>query len=109
MGFTEASGKARCRWAAVSHGTSENGNPHIHLAVSLVREDRTKGSTHGDDRRAQQTCREPEVKYGLQQLSTVHATRGYDRAKKATAVRGEPGRHRSSPALKVRQLLRDRR
>ncbi len=102
MGFTEASGKARCRWAAVNHGTSENGNHHIHLAVSLVREDGTKASTHGDYKRAQETCRELEVKYGLEQLSTVHATRGYDRAEKATAARDDREMHRSSLARKVR-------
>ncbi|SEJ78526.1 Relaxase/Mobilisation nuclease domain-containing protein [Arthrobacter sp. yr096] len=102
MGFTEASGKAQCRWAAVNHGTSENGNHHIHLAVSLVREDGTKASTHGDYKKAQQTCRELEVKYGLEQLSSVYATRGYDRAEKATAVRDEREMHRSSLARKVR-------
>ena len=102
MGFTETSGKARCRWAAINHGTSENGNHHIHIAVSLVREDGTKASTHGDYKRAQQTCRELEVKYGLEQLSTVHATRGYDRAEKATAARDEREMHRSSLARKVR-------
>ncbi|TQS88594.1 relaxase [Arthrobacter sp. TS-15] len=102
MGFTEASGKAQCRWAAINHGTSENGNHHIHIAVSLVREDGTKASTHGDYKKAQQTCRELEVKYGLEQLSTVHATRGYDRAEKATAVRDEREMHRSSLARKVR-------
>lgn len=102
MGFSEASGKAQCRWAAVNHGTSENGNHHIHIAVSLVREDGTKASTHGDYKRAQQTCRELEVKYGLEQLSTVHSTRGYDRAEKATAVRDEREMHRSSLARKVR-------
>ncbi len=102
MGFTEASGKARCRWAAVNHGTSENGNHHIHIAVSLVREDGTKASTHGDYQRAQQSCRELEVKYGLEQLSTVHATRGYDRAEKATAVRDDREMHRSCLARKVR-------
>lgn len=102
MGFTETSGKARCRWAAINHGTSENGNHHIHIAVSLVREDGTKASTHGDYKRAQQTCRELEVKYGLEQLSSVHATRGYDRAEKATAVRDEREMHRSSLARKVR-------
>jgi hypothetical protein len=102
MGFTETSGKARCRWVAVNHGTSENGNHHIHLAVSLVREDGTKASTHGDYKKAQQTCRELEVKYGLEQLSTVHSTRGYDRAEKATAVRDEREMHRSSLARKVR-------
>jgi hypothetical protein len=102
MGFTEASGKARCRWAAINHGTSENGNHHIHIAVSLVREDGTKASTHGDYKRAQQTCRELEAKYGLEQLSTVHATRGYDRAEKATAARDEREMHRASISRKVR-------
>ncbi|MGW6172176.1 relaxase/mobilization nuclease domain-containing protein [Arthrobacter sp. NPDC055138] len=102
MGFTETSGKAQCRWAAINHGTSENGNHHIHIAVSLVREDGTKASTHGDYKRAQNTCRELEAKYGLEQLSTVHAARGYDRAEKATAVRDEREMHRSSLARKVR-------
>lgn len=102
MGFTAASGKAQCRWAAINHGTSENGNHHIHIAVSLVREDGTKASTHGDYKRAQQTCRELEVKYGLEQLSAVHATRGYDRAEKATAVRDDREMHRASLARKVR-------
>ncbi|WP_309071990.1 relaxase/mobilization nuclease domain-containing protein [Arthrobacter sp.] len=102
MGFTETSGKAQCRWAAINHGTSENGNHHIHIAVSLVREDGTKASTHGDYKRAQKTCRELEVRYGLEQLSTVHATRGYDRAEKATAIREQREMHRASLARKVR-------
>jgi len=102
MGFTGAGGKAQCRWVAVNHGTSENGNHHVHLAVSLVREDGTKASTHGDYKRAQQTCRELETKYGLEELSSVHATRGYDRAEKATAVRDDREMHRSSLARKVR-------
>jgi len=102
MGFTEASGKAQCRWAAINHGTSENGNHHIHIAVSLVREDGTKASTHGDYKRAQQTCRELETKYGLEELSSVHSTRGYDRAEKATAARDEREMHRASLARKVR-------
>lgn len=102
MGFTEASGKAQCRWVAINHGTSENGNHHIHIAVSLIREDGTKASTHGDYKRAQQTCRELETKYGLEELSSVHATRGYDRAEKATAARDEREMHRASLARKVR-------
>ncbi|MFJ4210674.1 relaxase/mobilization nuclease domain-containing protein [Paenarthrobacter sp. NPDC089675] len=102
MGFSAASGKAQCRWAAINHGTSENGNHHIHIAVSLVREDGTKASTHGDYKRAQQTCRDLEVKYGLEQLSSVYATRGYDRAERATAVRDEREMHRASLARRVR-------
>ena len=41
MGFTETSGKAPCRWVAVRHGLSAAGNDHVHLVVSLVREDGT--------------------------------------------------------------------
>ncbi|MFP5368328.1 MAG: relaxase/mobilization nuclease domain-containing protein, partial [Actinomycetes bacterium] len=102
MGFTEASGKAQCRWVAINHGTSENGNHHIHISVSLVREDGTKASTHGDYAKAQKTCRALETKYGLEELSSVHATRGYERAEKATAARDEREMHRASLARKVR-------
>ncbi|MDN4599314.1 relaxase/mobilization nuclease domain-containing protein [Leifsonia virtsii] len=70
MGFTEASGKAECRWVAVRHGLSTNGNDHIHIAVSLVREDGTKASTHNDFKKAQDTCRDLEREYGLKQLSS---------------------------------------
>ena len=70
MGFTEASGKAACRWVAVRHGLSTNGNDHVHLAVSLVREDGTKASTHNDFKRAQDVCRDLEREYGLEQLES---------------------------------------
>jgi hypothetical protein len=65
MGFTSASGKADCRWVAVRHGLSKNGNDHVHIAVSLVRTDGTKANVHNDFRRAQDVSRELEVKYGL--------------------------------------------
>ncbi len=70
MGFTEASGKAACRWVAVRHGLSTNGNDHIHLAVTLVREDGTKATTHNDFTRAQEVCRDLERDYGLEQLES---------------------------------------
>ncbi len=70
MGFTESSGKAACRWVAVRHGLSTNGNDHIHLAVSLVREDGTKATTHNDFTRAQAVCRDLERDYGLEQLES---------------------------------------
>jgi hypothetical protein len=70
MGFTEASGKANCRWVAVRHGLSTNGNDHVHIAVSLVREDGTKASTHRDFPRAQEVCRDLEREYNLEQLES---------------------------------------
>lgn len=78
--------KAPCRWVAVRHGVSGNGNDHIHLAVNLVREDGTKASTHNDFRRAQTAARALEVKYGLERLESAtagRATRGFTRAEQA--------------------------
>jgi hypothetical protein len=45
LGFSNAEGKAPCRWVAVRHGLSGEGNDHIHIAVNLVREDGTKAAT----------------------------------------------------------------
>lgn len=68
MGFTEVSGKAACRWVAVRHGLSEHGNDHVHIAVSLVREDGTKASTHNDFHRAMKIVRELESEFELRPL-----------------------------------------
>lgn len=80
MEFDDAGGvKAPCRWAAVRHGVSKNGNDHVHLLVDLVREDGTKASVWQSKKRAQTACRALEVKYGLEQLESAEkgrATRG---------------------------------
>ena len=90
MGFTEASGKAACRWVAVRHGLSTNGNDHVHIAMSLVREDGTKASAHNDFRNAQQVCRDLERDYGLEQLESRErglGERGVKPAERARATR----------------------
>jgi len=66
MGLTEASGKAPCRWVAIHHGTSKNGNDHIHLVASMVREDGTRWEgRYRDYTKSQQICRQIEVRHGL--------------------------------------------
>ena len=66
MEFTGASGKAPARWVAIHHGASKNGNDHIHIAASMVREDGTKwAGGFRDYPKTQQVCRALEVKYGL--------------------------------------------
>ncbi len=91
MEFDDAEGtKAPCRWVAVRHGVSKNGNDHIHIAVNLVREDGTKASIHHDFHRAQKAARALEVKYGLEQLESAQAersTRGYDPAEREAQAR----------------------
>lgn len=94
MGFTEASGKAGCRWVAVRHGVSAAGNDHIHIAVNLVREDGTKASIHHDYSKAQSIARELEQEHGLQVLesrTSDMAMRGESAAERGQAERhGEP-------------------
>ncbi|WP_354508650.1 relaxase/mobilization nuclease domain-containing protein [Oerskovia enterophila] len=91
MGFDDNDGsKAPCRWVAIRHGVSSNGNDHIHLAVNLVREDGTKASAHRDFVRAQKAARALEVKYGLEELEsagTERATRGYNPAEREAQAR----------------------
>ena len=80
-----------CRWAAIHHGVSKNGNDHIHIVVDLVREDGTKANTFRDFRRAQAATRALEIKYGLEPLEsarTGRATRGYDPAEREAQARG---------------------
>lgn len=76
MGFTDPDGAGSCRWVAIRHGESAGGNDHIHIAVSLVREDGEKARVHDDFRRAQRLTNELEHKYGL----TVLASREQDKA-----------------------------
>lgn len=106
MDFTEASGKAACRWVAVRHGLSIAGNDHVHLAVSLVREDGTKAAVHNDRPRAQRIAGELERKHGLQVLASRDAgrgTRGVLPAEQAlTAKRSAPETDRARLARTVR-------
>jgi len=91
MGFDDNDGaKAPCRWVAVRHGLSVNGNDHVHLVVNLVREDGTKASVHNDFKRAQTTARALEVKHGLEPLESAVAersTRGYKPAEREAQAR----------------------
>lgn len=108
MGFTEADGKAACRWVAVRHGLSKAGNDHVHIAVSLVREDGTKASTWNDRPRAQRVAGELEVEHGLVVLESRTVGRGSRGAKPAEQARqvrtGAPETERVTLARRVRAI-----
>ena len=62
----------------------------VHIAVSLVREDGTKASTHNDFKKAQHVCRDLERDYGLEQLESRErglGERGVKPAERARAAR----------------------
>ena len=91
MGFAGDTAKADCRWVAVRHGLSTAGNDHVHIAVSLVREDGTKASVHNDYQRAMQTVRDLEQVHGLQPLVPV-AERAFHQREESRAAREAAGR-----------------
>jgi hypothetical protein len=69
MGFTGA-GKSPVQWVAIEHGRSENGNSHIHIVASTVRENGTKVRLHDDMDRAQKVSLMLEQKHGLNVLES---------------------------------------
>ncbi len=77
MGFSGSDGKPPCRWVAIRHGLSKAGNDHVHIAVSMIREDGTRWSSHNDRIRAQKAARALEKKHGLARIDGVRAERGY--------------------------------
>ncbi|MBU2698806.1 relaxase/mobilization nuclease domain-containing protein [Pimelobacter sp. 30-1] len=91
MGFTEASGKAPSRWVAIHHGKSENGNDHIHIAASMVREDGTRWEgRYRDFQSAQDACREIERTHSLRTVG-AEGLELHERGEKA-AERGQADR-----------------
>lgn len=105
MGFT-GGGKADCRWVAVRHGLSTNGNDHVHIVVNLVRQDGTKASPYRDRVKAQRLAGELERKHGLEVLEERGAGRGERLATRAETERatreGRPEPHRATLGRVVR-------
>jgi hypothetical protein len=104
MGFAGDAERAGCRWVAVHHGLSKNGNDHVHVAVTLASED---GSPvwfkPGEDfPLAQRVAGEIEVEFGLiQRVRRDGATR------RKEATRGEVERaRREGKAVPDREVLR---
>lgn len=108
MGFAgDDIAKANCRWVAVRHGLSKNGNDHVHIAVSLVREDGTKADVNNDFARSQKVSKELERDYGLQvstQPEREYGERGVKPGARESAQRRgqvEPDMHRLERAVRA--------
>ena len=66
MNLTDAGGHSPVRWVAIHHGPSKNGNDHVHIAASMVREDGTRWEGRFRDwPTAQRVCRDLEQRHGL--------------------------------------------
>ncbi len=76
MGFAGDGAKAPCRWAAVRHGVASNGNDHVHVVVSLIRDDGTKADTWRDYARASTAVAGLEARHGLTVVESRQLGRG---------------------------------
>jgi relaxase-like protein len=94
IGCSGDSGKASCRWVAVRHGLSAEGNDHVHIAVNLVREDGTKASPWNDYRKVGTACAELEERFGLQPVPGRITRRSVPEPSRAdreiSSARGDP-------------------
>jgi len=83
MGFTGRPAGDDCRWIAMHHGRSKNGNDHIHVVVVLVTDSGVRVSFHNDFPRAQQAARLLEQRFGLQQVAVRDGTTGRQEVRRA--------------------------
>jgi len=105
LGFTEAPGRAGCPWVAIGHGLSTAGNEHVHIAVSLVREDGSKASIWQDRVKLSEACSTFERDYGLTVVDgrTRESVPGVSRAEDEIAARrGRAEPERDTLARNVR-------
>lgn len=90
MGFApDAEGRGDCRWVAIHHGPSKEGNDHVHLVVNLVRGDGRTADVFRDWPRWRQWCLDVEQRLGLTPTSPADKTapRRPTRAETEKAVR----------------------
>lgn len=77
-----------CRWVAVHHGRSANGNDHVHLVVTLTGPGGHLNAPYRDWRRWRVWCHAMEVRYGLTPTTPPGAGRsGASRAEAAREAR----------------------
>lgn len=100
-GYTARDDDGGCRWVAVRHA-----DDHIHLVVTLARQDGRRVSTSNDFYRVGEACRWAEERFGLtvtaarDRTATRRPTRA-ENEKSARAQRAEPPRVRLQREVRV--------
>jgi hypothetical protein len=93
LGFgPDSEGRGGCRWIAVHHGLSINGNDHVHVVVQLVRGDGRIADLYRDWPRWDAVCQAAEERWNLTRTRRAGAgERPLSRAELERAAR--TGRH----------------
>lgn len=98
MGFIDdKNGLADCAWLAVHHGSSKDGNDHVHIAVNLVREDGRRADIHQSKRRTAQAGARVAGAMGKDAVFEAELTSGIGNVsrpewERARAAKREPDR-----------------
>lgn len=97
MGFTGVDDKPDCSWYAAHHGTSAEGNDHIHVVVCATRRDGSRASLHDSGRRSQTARRDVLEKLPyVDQLHDQGRTLGAQTARSFTAAEHNIARERAT-------------
>lgn len=105
MKFAGSEGEADCRWAAWRHGKSETGNDHMHVALSLVRDDGRWANVHRSKLRSRAIADGLEEKYGLNKVKDTSEQRGMPGISKGERRRSEQAKPNSREKVPERQRL----
>lgn len=93
-------GQADCRWAAWRHGKSAAGNDHMHVALSLVRDDGRWANVHRSKLRSRAIADGLEKKYGLRPVKDTDTQRGLpgtSRGERRRSDQAKPGTREQIP------------
>ncbi|MGV9679207.1 relaxase/mobilization nuclease domain-containing protein [Nocardia sp. NPDC003482] len=112
-GIAKAGDAGACRWIAVHHGASVEGNDHIHIAAVLVRADTGKRFYPDNDWKAvRRVARRWEDALGLRltaindPLAVPTPTRGEQEKAERRRAAGDEGMLRTTPGAAARIQLR---
>jgi hypothetical protein len=105
IGF-EGEGVTPAAWVAVGHGTSANGNQHLHIAASLVRVDGARVDIWQSKRTISRVCAELEHTYGLSVVEGREG-KGMPGLSRAELERAALERLAESPRITLTRMVRE--
>lgn len=109
LGFgPDSDGRGGCRWIAVHHGLSINGNDHVHVVVQLVRGDGRIADLYRDWPKWDAVCQAAEQRWNLTRTRRAGAgERPLSRAEleRANRTGRDPTRRELARRVRVRRHL----
>jgi hypothetical protein len=102
----EGEGMQPAAWVAVGHGTSANGNQHLHIAASLVRVDGSRVNAWQSKQTLSRVCAEIETDYGLTVIEG-RAGKGMPGLSRAELERTARDRMAEPPRLTLARRVRE--